>query len=66
MMEAIHQYASAHFNFLSGSNTAMGCQANGTLRRGASYTEAFDCAAAFLPLYDKLGLRVTWDPSDLP
>ena len=62
MVEAIHQYAAAHFNFLSGSQTAMGCQFNGTLRQGASYSEAFDCAASFLPLFDKLGLRVAFDP----
>ena len=48
-MNAIHQYAAAHFNLVMMGNIVAGCQKNGTLRLGASYTEAFDAAIEYLP-----------------
>ena len=58
-INVIHQYAAAHFNFVIGGNVVAGCQHNGTLRMGASYSEAFDAAISYLPLFAELGLRVS-------
>jgi len=55
----IHQYKAAHFNMAFFGNLVAGCQQNGTLRMGASYTEAFDCVAKYIPEWNqKLGLRI--------
>lgn len=54
----IHQYKAAHFNLVLTGNVAQGCQRNGTLRMGASSSEAFDCVIDFLPEWNgKLGLK---------
>lgn len=54
----IHQYKAAHFNMVDLGNVAQGCQRNGTLRMGASSTEAFESVIKFLPEWSgKLGLR---------
>lgn len=56
--DVIHQYAAAHFNLAFFGNIAQGCQQNGTLRMGASYTEAFECVIKYLPLWNQqLGLK---------
>ena len=65
-MNVIHQYAAAHFNMVMGGNVAQGCQYNGTMRMGASYSEAFECATSFLPLFAELGLKAIPCPWHAP